>query len=117
MAQDYVGSNNINLLQPIGQFGTRLGGDHDSAHARYIFTRLSEMTKFFFNSDDDPLLKYLFENRKPIKPEVYMPIIPMALVNGENGVATGFKTQIPNYDPKDIVKNLKLMIKGKNPHP
>ncbi|KAJ8877833.1 hypothetical protein PR048_022292 [Dryococelus australis] len=40
LAQNYVGSNNINLLQPIGQFGTRLSGGKDAASARYIFTML-----------------------------------------------------------------------------
>ena len=115
LAQDFVGSNNINLLQPIGQFGTRLGGGHDSAHARYIFTQLSDITKYIFNSDDDPLLKPLFENRKPIEPEHYFPIISMVLVNGINGIGTGFNSKIPNYNPRDIVKNLKLMIDGKEP--
>jgi len=40
LAQDYVGSNNINLLLPIGQFGTRLQGGKDSASPRYIFTQV-----------------------------------------------------------------------------
>ncbi len=40
LAQDFVGSNNINLLLPIGQFGTRLLGGKDSASPRYIFTML-----------------------------------------------------------------------------
>lgn len=40
LAQDYVGSNNINLLLPCGQFGTRLQGGKDSASPRYIFTML-----------------------------------------------------------------------------
>ena len=45
LAQDFVGSNNINLLQPNGQFGTRLVGGKDSASARYIFTRMSSLAK------------------------------------------------------------------------
>ena len=40
LAQNFVGSNNINLLQPIGQFGTRLAGGKDAASPRYIFTML-----------------------------------------------------------------------------
>ena len=36
LAQNYVGSNNINLLQPIGQFGTRLSGGKDCASPRYV---------------------------------------------------------------------------------
>lgn len=40
LAQNFVGSNNLNLLQPLGQFGTRLHGGKDSASPRYIFTML-----------------------------------------------------------------------------
>ncbi len=35
LAQDFVGSNNINLLFPAGQFGTRLQGGKDAASARW----------------------------------------------------------------------------------
>ena len=59
LAQDFVGSNNINLLLPIGQFGTRLTGGKDSASPRYIFTQLSPLTRQIFNPHDDPLLNYL----------------------------------------------------------
>eukprot|EP00798_Chlamydomonas_sp_ICE-L_P005629 gene5629-biopygen2676 len=39
MAQNFVGAgNNLNLLQPIGQFGSRLGGGSDHASPRYIHT-------------------------------------------------------------------------------
>ena len=117
LAQDFVGSNNINLLQPIGQFGTRLAGGHDSAHARYIFTQLSPITKEIFNAEDDPLLKPLRENGKPIEPENYYPIIAMVLVNGIDGIGTGFQTQIPSYNPADIVKNTRLLINGDEPEP
>jgi DNA topoisomerase-2 len=40
MAQTFVGSNNINLLFPSGQFGTRLMGGSDAASPRYIFTKV-----------------------------------------------------------------------------
>lgn len=40
LAQNFVGSNNINLLRPEGQFGTRLSGGKDAASPRYIFTWL-----------------------------------------------------------------------------
>jgi len=38
MAQNFTGSNNVNLLMPIGQFGTRAMGGKDQASARYLFT-------------------------------------------------------------------------------
>jgi DNA gyrase/topoisomerase IV subunit A len=45
LAQNYVGSNNINLLLPNGQFGTRLQGGKDAASPRYIFTMLNPITR------------------------------------------------------------------------
>merc|ERR1719409_1995752 len=57
MAQDFVGSNNINLLVPSGQFGTRIQGGKDSASARYIYTRLSPMARLIFSPLDDAILK------------------------------------------------------------
>lgn len=35
LAQNYIGSNNVNLLLPVGQFGTRLHGGKDAASPRY----------------------------------------------------------------------------------
>lgn len=48
LAQNFVGSNNLNLLQPIGQFGTRLHGGKDSASPRYIFTMLRSVVKISY---------------------------------------------------------------------
>lgn len=110
LAQDFVGASNINLLQPIGQFGTRLQGGKDAASPRYIFTQLSEITHNIFDERDSPLLKYLDDDGFPIEPKHYAPIIPMVLVNGANGIGTGFSTQIPSYNPIDIVDNIGRLL-------
>ncbi|KAI3983053.1 hypothetical protein MKX01_035334 [Papaver californicum] len=110
MAQDFVGSNNINLLQPNGQFGTRHQGGKDHASARYVFTCLSPITRFLFPKDDDGLLDYLNEDGQSIEPTWYVPIIPMVLVNGSEGIGTGWSTFIPNYSPRDIVANVKRLL-------
>ncbi|KAK6933820.1 DNA topoisomerase, type IIA, domain A [Dillenia turbinata] len=110
MAQDFVGSNNINLLQPNGQFGTRHQGGKDHASARYIFTRLSPITRFLFPKDDDILLDYLNEDGQSIEPTWYMPIIPTVLVNGSEGIGTGWSSYIPNYNPRDIIANLRRLL-------
>ncbi|XP_022236332.1 DNA topoisomerase 2-alpha-like isoform X2 [Limulus polyphemus] len=115
LAQNFVGSNNINLLQPIGQFGTRLQGGKDSASPRYIFTMLSPLAKHIFSSLDEPLLNHLYEDNQKIEPEFYVPIIPMILVNGAEGIGTGWSTKIPNYNPREIVENLRRMIVGEEP--
>jgi len=107
MAQNFVGSNNINLLEPSGQFGTRLQGGKDSASERYIFTRLNKVTRHIFPEQDDHILKYLTDDGFPVEPIFYVPIIPMVLVNGSKGIGTGFSTDIMCYNPKDIIKYLK----------
>lgn len=68
MAQDFVGSNNINLLMPIGQFGTRLLGGKEAASARYIFTNLSPLARQIFHEADEPLMKQIEEEGVLIEP-------------------------------------------------
>ena len=107
LAQNFVGSNNINCLEPSGNFGSRLAGGSDAASPRYIFTRLSPFARKIFSAMDEPILKPLFEDGSRIEPEAFAPIIPMILVNGADGIGTGWSTTIPNYHPEDIVTNLK----------
>jgi DNA topoisomerase-2 len=110
MAQNFVGSNNINILFPAGQFGTRLKGGSDAASPRYIWTSLEKMTQLIYNPVDDPILKQQDEDGEPIEPEYYAPIIPMVLVNGAAGIGTGFSTKIPPYNPVDIIKNIRNIM-------
>tara|TARA_B110000208_G_scaffold192009_1_gene261748 strand:+ start:4132 stop:7440 length:3309 start_codon:yes stop_codon:yes gene_type:complete len=112
MAQNFVGSNNINLLEPIGQFGTRLQGGKDSASPRYIFTKLSKITPIIFDSRDNILLDYNSDDGTLVEPHYYLPIIPMILVNGATGIGTGFSTNIPKFNPKDIINNLIRLMNG-----
>ena len=112
MAQNFVGSNNINLLMPNGQFGTRNKGGKDSASSRYIFTDLNKVTRHIFNQNDSPLMDYIFEEGQKIEPKWYLPIIPMILVNGCEGIGTGWRSQIPCFNPHEIVESLKSKLKG-----
>jgi len=113
LAQDIIGTNNINLLEPRGAFGTRLKGGKDAASSRYIFTQLSPISKLIFLDDDNPILNYLNDDGFPIEPDYYTPIIPMVLVNGSEGIGTGWSTNIMNHNPSDIIKYLVMKIKGK----
>jgi len=117
LAQDFVGSNNINLLLPVGQFGTRLQGGKDSASPRYIFTQLNPVTKALFPSDDEHVLRFLYEENQRIEPEWYCPVIPVVLVNGAEGIGTGWSTKVPNYNPRDIVANIRRLINGEAQRP
>ncbi len=114
MAQDFIGSNNIPLLYPNGQFGTRLMGGKDSASSRYIFTYCKNNIKNIFIQDDNYVLDYNIEDGMKIEPKFYIPIIPMILVNGNEGIGTGWSSYIPKHNPNDIIDLLKLKLDDKN---
>lgn len=54
----------------------------------------------------------MYEENQRIEPEWYCPIIPMVLVNGAEGIGTGWSTKVPNYNPREIVENIRRLIKG-----
>jgi DNA topoisomerase-2 len=110
MSQNFVGSNNINLLMPNGQFGTRLQGGKDSASERYIFTCLNKITRTLYPCADDAILQYLNDDGQLVEPIFYAPIIPMVLVNGSKGIGTGFSTDIMCYNPLDIIRYLQSKL-------
>jgi DNA topoisomerase II len=112
MAQDFVGSNNINILLPNGQFGSRVQGGKDASQPRYIFTVLNDVALKTYMKVDNAVLTYLDDDGYPVEPQHYVPIIPMVLVNGAIGIGTGFSTNIPCYNPKSIIGVLKKMLKG-----
>ena len=110
LAQNFVGANNLNLLEPSGQFGTRLAGGKDAASSRYIFTRLSPLTKRIFDPADGPVLKYLTDDGQQVEPEFYAPVVPMILVNGAEGIGTGFSCYVPPYDLEVIKHNIQCAL-------
>ena len=112
LANDYTGSNNINLLEPCGQFGTRLMGGKDASQTRYIFTKLTKEARKIFDPRDDAILNYLDDDGRPIEPDFYMPTLPMVLVNGTEGIGTGFSCYVPPFKPDDIKENIKRILSG-----
>jgi DNA topoisomerase-2 len=110
MAQNFVGANNINLLKPNGQFGSRVNKD-DAGAPRYIYTLLNDITTVLYNKQDNYVLKYLDDDGVPVEPEYYVPIMPMVLINGAIGIGTGFSTNIPSFNPEDILHIIRCMLK------
>lgn len=110
MAQTFVGANNCNLYLPNGQFGTRLQGGKDRSSERYIYTNVSNITKFIYNKLDDNLLKYIDSDGQLVEPEYYVPCIPMILVNGTLGIGTGFSTEVLSHKIEDIIECIKLKL-------
>jgi DNA topoisomerase-2 len=110
MAQHFVGSNNVHLLEPNGQFGTRLAGGKDSASPRYIFTQLSDIATNIFHPHDEQLYSFQYEDGKRIEPSFYVPVLPMLLINGSSGIGTGFSTFVPSFNPLDIIDRIRCML-------
>jgi DNA topoisomerase-2 len=111
MAQNFPGSNNLPLLDAIGQFGNRIS--NVPAASRYIFTRLNKAANSLFVKEDDNILEWLEEDGDKIEPSFYLPILPIVLVNGASGMGTGYSTNILSYKPTDLKDAMKCILKGK----
>lgn len=114
LAQTFVGANNLNLLYPGGQFGSREEGGKDASAARYIYTALTPETQTIFNRFDLPLLEYVNEDGLKAEPYWFIPVIPMILVNGSKGIGSGFSNDIPSYNPQDLINNMINKMNGKD---
>lgn len=110
LAQDYVGSNNIPLLFPDGQFGSRIENGKDSASSRYIYTKLAPLTNLLFPDEDNALLKYTYDDGVLVEPEFYIPLVPLILINGCRAIATGWSSFIPNFHVKDVIQKLFFLL-------
>lgn len=108
MAQDFPGANNLTYIDPIGQFGSRIGPD--ASAARYIFTRLNDNFRRVFKKEDEAILNYLEDDGVVIEPDYYLPVIPNVLVNGARGMGTGFSCTILNYNPEDIRRQCTVQL-------
>lgn len=112
LAQNFTGSNNENLLLPEGNFGTRF--IQSAAAGRYIFTAMSPaMRKMFKPEDDAILIAQEFEGTK-IEPRFFVPILPILLINGSEGVGTGYAQKILPRNPDEIKAELLALLKDPN---
>ena len=67
-----------------------------------------------FDPADDAVLKYLADDGKPIEPEYFVPVMPLVLVNGTEGIGTGFSSNVPSFNPDDIKDNIRRALNGKS---
>jgi DNA topoisomerase-2 len=117
MAQNFVGSNNVNLLVPVDQFGSRTQLGKDASSPRYIHTYIHKDTYKLFPDIDNKLVEFnKGDEGELIEPVCYYPILPMVLINGSKGIGTGYSTDIPLYNPEDIKKYIINKLQGKKQH-
>jgi DNA gyrase/topoisomerase IV subunit B len=100
----YLDSNERFLL---GDFtvthNTRNLGGEDAAQPRYPDTRPQEWLKYVYVAQDFPLMERMVDEGNEVEPVSFLPIIPMALINGCLGIGTGHSTFIPNCSPMEVV--------------
>ena len=112
MAQDFIGSNNLPLLEKDGQFGSRNKLGEDASAPRYIAAYLSPLVKLIFPKIDDELLPRTLEDGELVEPQYYVPIIPLILINGCIGIGTGWSSSIPMFNPRDMIEAVKSNIES-----
>ena len=111
LGQDYTGTNNIPLLQKFGNFGTR--SVNEASAPRYIFAKGSDAFFELFRYEDDEILeKQVFEGY-PIEPRFYVPTLPVLLINGSEGVSSGFAQKVLPRNPENIKKYINAKLQGK----
>ena len=116
LAQNFVGSNNIPLLVPKGNFGNRTE-NNSAAAVRYLHTWPSPLFTYIFRKEDSKILDKIIEEGEEIEPHNFYPILPMALVNGARGIACGYSTFIPPFHPLDLVDYLFALLKDEEKKP
>jgi len=112
LAQDFAGSNNLNWLEPIGQFGSRLCPV--PAATRYIFTKLSKNFRQYFKKEDDIILDHLYEDDDKIEPKFFIPTLPGVLLNSSQGIGTGFASNILARNEKELSNYINAKLTGKS---
>jgi DNA topoisomerase-2 len=112
MTFDFPGANNIPYFMQDGQFGTRNRKGKDAANTRYSYTRLSPLLPYIYREEDLPLLELTEDEGKKREPVVFLPILPMILVNGCTAIGTGHSTYIPNCNPLDLCSWLRARLNG-----
>lgn len=113
MAQSFVGSNNIPLFTEEGMFGSRLSGGEDAANSRYIFTKLSKAATQLYPDSDYYNLQEC--EGAAIEPAYYVPVLPMLLINGCLGIASGWMCSCPAFNPNDVIENARRALNGLKP--
>lgn len=101
--------NNLPIFEGEGNFGNRF--DDKPSQPRYIFSKLASYTdKLFLDTELAPK----HEDEEHIPPKYYLPIIPMCLVNGIKGIATGWAVDIPPHCPESVIDAMIAKCDGKS---
>lgn len=104
LAQDYTFSNNYPLIDKKGYFGERM--ETQAAAARYIECKLGEVAKVLLFDDMNQVEMVPNYDEKVMEPVALLPKLPIMLLNGAEGIGTGFSAVIPSFNHKDIINSM-----------
>ena len=113
LAQDFCFSNNYPLLDKKGYFGERM--ETQAAAARYIECKLGKVAELLLFDDMNQVQMVPNYDEKVMEPVGLLPKLPLMLLNGAEGIGTGFSSVIPSFNHKDIIKSMMSYIEGNKP--
>lgn len=114
MTQSFVGANNYALTSGnSGGWGCRI--NPTAAAPRYTRISLSDITKAILHTDDEEIIGRQFFEGDYIEPKYFVPVFPALLLNGSNGVSTGFSCTIYPRNPDEVITYIKKKLSGVNP--
>jgi DNA topoisomerase-2 len=116
LAQCWPGRNTLPLMLDQGNFGYRFTGAGNYSQSRYLFSCLTPIAKAIFRTEDDSLLTYMDDDGKSIEPEHFMPILPLILFNNMEGIATGWNSKTPSFNPLDVITWIRAYLEGTVSH-
>jgi DNA gyrase subunit A len=104
LAQDYTFSNNYPLIDKKGYFGERM--ETQAAAARYIECKLGKVAELLLFDDMNQVEMVPNYDEKVMEPVGLLPKLPIMLLNGAEGIGTGFSSVIPSFNHEDIIKSM-----------
>lgn len=94
--------NNVCLIEGRGSFGTRQV--QAAGASRYVYTRVhANFDKYIKDINLSPE----HEDPEIDPPQYYLPVLPLVILNGASGIATGFATNILPRSTSNVVLSIK----------
>lgn len=113
LAQDYTFSNNYPLIDKKGYFGERM--ETAPAAGRYIECKLAKIAEYLLFDDMNQVEMIPNYDETVMEPVSLLPKLPLMLLNGSEGIGTGFSSSIPSFHHKDIVNSMIQIVQTGKP--
>ena len=111
LVQGFVGAANYPLfVGNSGGWGYRMG--QESSAPRYTRLKVSDFSKKLFPKVEFEILEKQYFEGDYIEPKFLIPVLPVLLLNGSEGLTVGFKSKIYPRNPVDIISYINKRLSG-----